>query len=234
MSNCRAQALKTQLSEAEAKAMLVKAGIPVLPYRVVRDAEKAVEAAEKMGYPVVLKVHSPDVVHKTDVGGVRLNLRDAGEVRAAFYSVLETVRQKCPGVDIEEVIVSPFLTGGVEVITGVTRDPQFGPVLMFGLGGVFVEVLKDVSFRVLPIGPPDAMDMIRSVKGYPVIAGTRGRGPLDLESLRSMLCAVSRMVETHPEIEELDMNPVFLFGTGLMVVDARMLVSGARPGSRDQ
>lgn len=229
MTDCHPEAQKRQLSEAEAKDLLVRAGIPVLPYRVVCDAEGAVQAAEELGYPVVLKVHSRAVVHKTDVGGVRLNLADAGEVRTAFYSLLATVRQTCPGVDIREVMVAPFVTGGVEVIIGVIRDPQFGPVLMFGLGGVFVEVLKDVSFRVLPIGPLDATDMIRSTKGYPVLAGTRGRASLDLDGLRDTLCAVSRMVDTHPEIEELDLNPVFVFGTGLMVVDARMLI-GAAPG----
>jgi acyl-CoA synthetase (NDP forming) len=215
---------RTVLTEIESKEILAEAGIPVAKATLARTPQEAAEAATKAGFPVVLKIVSPDITHKSDVGGVRVGLRSVEEVRSAFDDIVASVKSKQPEARIEGVAVQPMAPQGTEVIVGMSKDPQFGPVLMFGLGGIFVEVLKDVAFRIVPLEPRDARQMIREIKGFPVLQGVRGQEPADLEALESLLLKLSEFVEAHPEIDELDLNPVFAYKDGCLAVDARIVV----------
>ena len=195
-------------------------GIATTGYLVAGSEDEAAEMAHTVGYPVALKIVSPDVVHKSDSGGVRLNLS-----RSRGGPGRPTGRSSAPtATSISSASPSRrWPPPGVEAIIGVTRDPNFGPVLMFGLGGIFVEVLKDVTFRILPVTERDVEEMIGEIKGYPLLAGYRGRS-VDLAALKNLLLEISDLVTAFPEIRELDLNPVFLYETGHMVVDARMFV----------
>ncbi len=215
---------RTVLTEIESKQILDEAGIPVAKAQLARTAKEASAAAEKAGLPVVLKIVSPDVTHKSDVGGVRLGLKSASEVEAAFDEIVAAVKSKQPDARIEGVAVQHMAPPGTEVIVGMSKDPQFGPVLMFGLGGIFVEVLKDVAFRIVPLEPRDARQMVREIKGFPVLQGVRGQDPADLGALEGLLLKLSEFIEAHPEIEELDLNPVFAYRDGALAVDARIVV----------
>jgi len=215
---------RTVLTEIESKQVLEEAGVPTATARLAKTAEEAVNAAKKFGYPAVLKVVSPDVTHKSDVGGVRLGLDSPEAVTAAFAEIVEAVKKRQPDARIEGVAVQKMARPGIEVIVGMSKDPQFGPVLMFGLGGILVEVLKDVAFRIVPLEPRDARQMVREIKGFPVLQGFRGQEPADLEALEKLLLKVSAFVEAHPEIEELDLNPVFAYKDGAIAVDARIVV----------
>mgnify|MGYP000317884841 FL=1 len=215
---------RTVLTEIESKQILEEAGIPTASARLATSADEAVKAAKELGYPVVLKIVSPDVTHKSDVGGVRLGLDSPETVTAAFAEISEAVKRHEPNARIEGVAVQKMARPGIEVIVGMSKDPQFGPVLMFGLGGVLVEVLKDVSFRIVPLEPRDARQMVREIKGFPVLQGFRGQEPADLEALEKLLLKVSAFVDAHPEIEELDLNPVFAYKDGALAVDARIVV----------
>jgi acyl-CoA synthetase (NDP forming) len=216
---------RTLLSEVEAKEVLREAGVPVTGTTLATSADEAVKQAEAAGYPVVLKVVSPDISHKSDAGGVKLNLQDAGQVREAYAAILASCRQHVPGARITGVAVQHMAPAGTEVIVGMTTDPQFGPVMMFGLGGIMVEVLKDVSFRLVPLSERDAGQMIDEIKGKPVLDGVRGQPGADLAALRSTILGVSKFVEAHPEIRELDLNPVFAYPDGALAVDARIVIS---------
>jgi len=215
---------RTVLSEIESKQVLEEAGVPIATARLAETAEEAAKAAKEFGYPVVLKVVSPDVTHKSDVGGVRLGLDSPEAVTAAFAEIVESVKKHQPDARIEGVAVQRMARPGIEVIIGMSKDPQFGPVLMFGLGGILVEVLKDVAFRIVPLEPRDARQMVREIKGFPVLQGFRGQEPADLEALEKLILTVSTFVEAHPEIEELDLNPVFAYKDGAIAVDARIVV----------
>ncbi len=215
---------RTVLTEIESKQVLEEAGIPTARARLARTAAEAVKLAKGAGFPVVLKVVSPDVTHKSDVGGVRLGLDSPQAVEAAFAEIAAAVKARQPDARIEGVAVQAMAAPGIEVIMGMSKDPQFGPVLMFGLGGVLVEVLKDVAFRIVPLEPRDARQMVREIKGFPVLQGYRGQDPADLEALERLLQRLSEFVEAHPEIEELDLNPVFAFKDGAIAVDARIVV----------
>ncbi len=212
------------LSEVEAKQILAEAGIPVVETRLAKTPEDAVAIANELGYPVALKIVSPQITHKSDVGGVRLNVADARGVVLAFEEIVNNARRAVPDAIIEGVSVQRMAKPGVEVIIGMTKDPQFGPVLMFGLGGVLVEVLKDVAFRIVPLAPRDAKQMIREIKGYPLLEGYRGQPPCDVSALEQMLLRLSEFVDAHPEIAELDLNPVFAYPDGAVAVDARVVL----------
>ena len=212
------------LTEVESKQILEEAGIPAASARLARTADEAVKAAAELGYPVVLKIVSPEVTHKSDVGGVKLDLDSEETVAAAFQEITKAVKRQQSEARIEGVAVQKMARPGIEVIVGMSKDPQFGPVLMFGLGGVLVEVLKDVAFRIVPLEARDARQMIREIKGFPVLEGFRGQEPADLEALEKLLLKVSAFVEAHPEIEELDLNPVFAYKDGTLAVDARIVV----------
>ena len=218
---------RTLLSEVESKQLLEGAGIRTSGARAAQSADDAVALADELGYPVVLKVLSPDVAHKSDVGGVALDLRDAATVRQAFDAMMTSITSAAPSARIDGVSVQQQAPAGVEVIVGMTKDPQFGPVIMFGLGGILVEVLRDVAFRLVPLEPRDAREMIREIKGFAVLQGYRGAEPADLTALERLLLDVSRFVDSHPEIEELDLNPVFVYPEGALAVDARVIISPA-------
>ena len=212
------------LNEVEAKEVVRDAGIPVVEAKQAATKEEAVATAKALGFPVVVKVASPDFLHKSDIGGVKVNLKSEAEVEAAWDEIMDAAKKANPSASIQGVAVQKMAVQGTEVIIGGTKDPQFGPVLMFGLGGVFVEVLKDVAFRVVPITRRDARQMIRDIKGYPVLEGYRTQGPADLAALEEALLNTSRLMEEHPEIKELDLNPIFAYPQGIAAVDARIIL----------
>jgi acetate---CoA ligase (ADP-forming) subunit beta len=218
---------RTLLSEVEAKDVLREAGVPVAKTTLATSADEAVKQAEAAGYPVVLKVVSPDIAHKSDAGGVVLNLNSADDVRASYDAIVASCTKHVPGARITGVAVQHMAPQGTEVIVGMTTDPQFGPVMMFGLGGIMVEVLKDVSFRLVPLKERDAGQMIDEIKGRPVLAGVRGQPPADIDALKSTILKVSEFVASHPEVQELDLNPVFAYPDRALAVDARIIVSEA-------
>lgn len=212
------------LTEVEAKMLLHAAGIAVAQAKLAQTREEALHHAREIGFPVTLKICSPDIVHKSDIGGVKLNLKSEDEVNEAFAAIITAVRQHHPSATIDGVSVQPMAKPGVEVIIGLTTDPQFGPILMFGLGGIAVEILKDVVFRLAPLTPRDASSMIREIRGLPLLTGHRGQPPVDLAALEHMLIQVSALVAAHPEIKELDLNPVFAYADGCLAVDARIVL----------
>lgn len=216
---------RTLLNEVEAKQVLREAGVAATATTLATTREEAQQQAESMGYPVVLKVVSPDIAHKSDVGGVKLNLQNAEEVGEAFDEIMANAQKAEPNAKILGVSVQEMAKQGTEVIVGMTTDPQFGPVMMFGLGGIMVEVLKDVSFRLVPLEEKDARQMIAEIKGKPILDGVRGQPAADVEALEKTILQVSQFVEQHPEIRELDLNPVFAYPDGAMAVDARIVVS---------
>jgi acyl-CoA synthetase (NDP forming) len=213
------------LTEVESKQLLEEAGIPIVRARLATTSDAAVQAARDIGFPVVLKVVSPQITHKSDVGGVKLDLKSAEEVADAFDEIMAAARGAAPDATIDGVSVQQMARPGIEVIVGVSTDPQFGPVIMFGLGGILVEVLKDVSFRIIPIASRDARQMIHEIKGFPLLEGYRGQDPADLAALESLLLRVSAFVEQQPEVSELDLNPVFAYKDGALAVDARIVLS---------
>jgi len=216
---------RTVLTELEAKDLLKQAGIKVNDTRLATARSQAVALAREMGFPVVLKIASPDVIHKSDAGGVKVGLRSQRQVGQAYQEIMASVRAKHPQARLQGVTVQAMARPGVEVIIGVSQDPQFGPVLMFGLGGIWVEVLKDVAFRLIPITPYDAREMIREIKGFPLLEGYRGQEPAHLPTLEGILLQVSELVEKHPQIQELDINPIFAYRDGAVAVDARVILA---------
>jgi len=204
-------------------------GIPVLSLQLARTAPEAVKVAEKTGYPVAVKVASPDILHKTDVGGVVLGLENAEQVAAAFEQVLRKVRESSPGARISGVYVQEMAPLGHEVIVGASRDPGFGPLVMFGMGGVYVEVLEDVSFRLAPITRAEARAMMEETRGARLLRGVRGERPADREAIADVLARVSWLVVDCPQVAELDINPLMVWeeGRGVMAVDVRVLLGGS-------
>ena len=215
---------RTLLTEIEAKALLKQAGLNVVETRLARSEDEAVSTARELGFPVVLKIASPDVVHKTDAGGVKLNLKTSAQVAKAYEDILKSVKEKYPEAKVQGVSVQKMAKPGVEIIIGMSKDAQFGPVIMFGLGGVWVEVLKDVAFRIVPLEPRDAHEMVQEIKGRPLLEGYRGQEAVDIGNLEKMILKVSSFVEQHPEIKELDLNPVVAYKDGAIAVDARVVL----------
>jgi acyl-CoA synthetase (NDP forming) len=212
------------LTEVESKELLKGAGVSVIETKLAKSREEAVSISRQLGFPVVLKIASPDIVHKSDGGGVRLGLKNASQVGKAYDDIMPAIRQKYPEARLQGVAVQRMARPGVEVIIGMFKDAQFGPVLMFGLGGILVEVLKDVSFRIVPLSRRDAAEMLREIKGYPLLEGYRGQEVVDISYLEELLLKVSSFVEQTPEIKELDLNPVFAYSDGAVAVDARIIL----------
>jgi acetate---CoA ligase (ADP-forming) len=206
-------------------AVLDAYGIPTLRAGGAATAEGAVEAARQIGFPVVMKVDSPDIVHKTDVGGVVLDLRSEDDVRAAYDAMLQRVRSRQPDARIDGVTVERYVRGGRETIIGVSQDPSFGPVIMFGMGGIYVEALKDVAFRIQPVSDIDAREMVREIRGYRLLEGMRGEAPADIAAIEETIQRVSQLVGDHPSILEMDINPFVVLEQGGVVVDARIRVA---------
>ena len=218
--------VKTQnlLTEVESKDLLKKAEIPVVETKLARSKKEAIAISRTMGFPVVLKINSPDVVHKSDAGGVKLGLANTAQVGKAYSQIMSSIKQAYPDARMEGVSVQTMAPPGVEVIVGMSKDPQFGPVLMFGLGGILVEVLKDVSFRIVPLTERDAREMIKEIKGYPVLQGYRGQKPASIPALEQLIVKVSEFVEKNPQIKELDLNPIFAYPDKAVAVDARIIL----------
>lgn len=212
------------LNEVEAKDLLRAAGLPVVATRWARTPDEATAQAAELGYPVAAKVIAPQILHKSDVGGVRLNLRDAAAVRQAFAS-LQVVAAGVPGAEFQGIAVQPMATPGLELVLGANRDPQFGPVLLFGLGGVFVEVLHDVALRVAPLRERDAEEMLDEIRGRALLDGARGQPPIDRAPVVEALCRLSDLMLSQPRIAEVDLNPVLGYPDGLLAVDARVLLT---------
>lgn len=217
------------LSVSEAFEVLECYGVPVAPFRIARQEDEVVEAAVEMGYPIVLKAVSQDIVHKTEAGAVKLDLRDEDSLRTAWRDISAALESESDEAREAGVLVQRMWTGGRETILGMTMEPQFGPIVMFGLGGVYVEVLRDVAFRVQPVSTVDASEMIRSLRGYRILEGVRGEKGVDLEQLAEVIGRVSQLVGDQPEIREMDINPFLAFpqGQDSVAVDARFRVGPA-------
>lgn len=215
------------LSADEVRQVLKDFSLPLPPSSICLNGDDAVQAAKRMGFPVALKLASRQIVHKTEFGGVQLNLQDESAVRAAFARIHQRLAAADKLDAFDGVLVQPMIAGGVELMVGVSQDPSFGPLLAFGLGGVYVEILKDVCFRVTPITDADAKEMIHNIRGYPLLEGYRGHAPADLAAIEDLLLRVARLVEEIPEIAELDLNPVIALppGRGCCIVDARIRVA---------
>jgi acyl-CoA synthetase (NDP forming) len=184
----------------------------------------AVRFANKIGYPVVLKIVSPEVIHKSDVGGVEVDLKGDNEVRCGYRRIITNVKKNDPEARIVGIIVQEMAPPSTEVIVGAIKDPQFGPVVMFGLGGIFVEVLKDVAFRVVPFTEDEASDMISEIKAYPILKGYRNTPPADTKTIANILLNASRLMTDYPLIKEIDLNPILVYQKGAKAVDARIII----------
>jgi acetyl-CoA synthetase (ADP-forming) len=215
---------RKSLLETEAKAICIEYGIPVTRFELSTSEDEAVKFADTVGFPTVLKIVSQDIIHKSDIGGVIVGLKDEADVRQGYKRILQNVKKHDPKARIAGVLVQEMAPASTEVIVGATKDPQFGPAIMFGLGGVFVEVLKDVTFRVAPITEDDAVEMISEVKAYPLLKGYRNTPPADTDAITRILLSISRLVIDHMEIKELDLNPVIVYEKGAKTVDARIIL----------
>jgi len=217
----RVPADREVLHEVEAKGLLRGAGLPVIRTRLATSAAAAVEVARAYGYPVAAKVVSPQVVHKSDEGGVRLGIVSDDALTQAFGD-LRAVLERIPGGVFDGVAVQPMAAAGVELVIGAHRDPQFGPVVMVGLGGIFVEVLRDVALRVAPLSLLDAESMLDELRGRPLLVGARGGRGVDRVALTNMLCTLAELMLQEPRIAWVDLNPVFGYPDGVLAVDARV------------
>ncbi|MDE1890128.1 MAG: acetate--CoA ligase family protein [Planctomycetota bacterium] len=213
-----------ELLEPEPKELIEIFGIPTTRRTVATSPADAVKAATAIGYPVVLKIVSPDVSHKTDVGGVKVGINSDEGVRVAYEEIIGNVKKRQPDARINGILVEEMAKASTEVIVGGLRDPQFGPAVMFGLGGIFVEVFKDVSFRIAPIEEHEALDMINEVKGAKILKGFRNTEALDISTLAQTIMHVSDMMVSIEEIKEIDLNPVIVYPQGLKSVDARVII----------
>jgi acyl-CoA synthetase (NDP forming) len=213
------------LNEVEAKELLKQAGIPVIETCLAKTEKEAISLSKEIGFPVVMKIISPDIIHKSDIGGVILGLANAAQVGRAYREMMLSVKQKQPGARVEGVSVQKMAPPGVEIIIGMNKDSQFGPVIMFGLGGVLVEVLKDVAFRLVPVSTLDAAEMVREIRGYTLLQGYRGQEPVDISRLEEIIVKISDFIENNPQIEELDINPLMATGDSIVALDARIVIS---------
>ena len=213
-----------QLPLHQALLLIAEKGLTCAPFDLADSPRKASEIAQQHGFPVALKISSPDIVHKSDAGGVELNLNTPAAVEKAYDQVLARVGKAFPQAQVDGVLVNKMAPPGQEVIIGMNRDPQFGPIILFGLGGVLVEIFRDVALRHLPLNREDALEMIQEIKGYPILAGYRGQPVVDLLPLADCLLAVAQIAEEYPEIVEIDLNPVFAYPEGILVADARIIM----------
>jgi acetate---CoA ligase (ADP-forming) subunit beta len=212
------------LLETEAKAICTKYGIPVTKFKLAKSEAEATTFADQIGYPIVLKIVSPNIIHKSDAGGVIVNLKTPEEVTGGYNKIIENVKKYKADAKIVGVLVQEMAPQSTEVIVGAIKDPQFGQTIMFGLGGIFVELLKDVNFRVAPITSEDAKEMITQLKAYPLLKGYRNTPPADIDALVAILCNTSHLIMDYPEIKELDLNPIMAYSKGAKTVDARIIL----------
>ena len=220
----RAKAEKRSLLETEAKELLKEYGIPVPDFKLIKSEDEIIELTKEINFPIVMKIVSPDIIHKTDAGGVKLNIKDETEAESAYQEIIFQAKKYNKEARIEGVIAYTMVPQGTEIIIGMMKDPHFGPVIMFGLGGIFVEILKDISFRILPIEERDAREMVNEIKGFEILKGVRGEGPKNIKAIKNLLLKISQLALENPEINEIDLNPIFVFEKGLQIVDARMIL----------
>jgi acyl-CoA synthetase (NDP forming) len=215
------------IGDAEARDIMEAYGIRIPASKLATTAEEAVEFAEEIGYPLVMKIASPDILHKTDVGGVKLGLSDATDVRDAFDLLVYRATRYMPDAEIWGCLVQEMIKGGKEIIVGMNCDPQFGPLMMFGLGGIYVEALKDVAFRIAPFSRQEAKEMLTEIRSYSLLKGVRGERPSDTEAIIDTLLRLSQLVTDFPEIMEMDINPLIVFeaGRGVVGVDMRLVLA---------
>lgn len=215
---------KKALAEPDAKEILRYCSVPVPKFQVVKDVNGAMEAAEKIGYPLVLKIVSPDIIHKSDIGGVAVGIPDAKEIELRWSTMILSVADENPTAMIEGFLIEEMVPKGVEVIVGAVKDDQFGTYVMFGTGGVSVELMKDVSFRLGPIDKDEALEMMGEVKGFPLLTGFRGSTYKDLDAVAEVIVKLSRTVEEIDGLKELEINPLIVYERGVMAVDARAVL----------
>jgi len=214
------------LLEPESKALIKELGITTTDFRTAANAEEAKKVAKKIGFPVVMKILSPQVIHKTDAGGVKLNIDSEDEAEKAFNEIVENAKKYKKDAEIRGVLIEKMVKTSTEIIVGVTRDPTFGPAIMFGLGGIFVELLKDVSFRIAPITEKDAKEMIQEIKALPMLQGFRGGPNVDLKQITDVLVKISQFsIDFMDDILEIDLNPIFAYDDHLLTVDARVILT---------
>jgi len=211
---------QTVFTEFESKKLLNEIGIPVPHQKLTSSKEDTLSAAKEIGFPVVLKLMAEDVVHKSDIGAVKLNIKNEKEAGEAFDELMNIPSQKEKKISVQKMADEPI----TELIIGMTTDAQFGPALMFGIGGILVELLEDVSFRIAPITEYDAKEMIHEIKGFPILDGYRGKPKADINAIVETLMKISELVTKHEEINEMDLNPVFIYDKGLVCVDARIIL----------
>jgi len=220
----KAKKEKRPLLETEAKELLREYGIPVPDFRLIKTEDEIGKIKEKFGYPLTMKIVSPDIIHKSDAGGVKVGIKNEKEAKLAYQDIVFKAKEYNKKARISGVITYSMVPQGTEIIIGMMQDPHFGPVIMFGLGGIFVEILEDTSFRILPIEERDAQEMITEIKGYEILKGVRGEPPKDIQAIKEVLMKVSQLTFENPEINEIDLNPIFIFEKGLQVVDARIIL----------
>ena len=216
----KTEAGQTVLTEFESKQLLQEIGIPIPEQVLSSTKEETISACEKIGFPVVLKLMAEDVVHKSDTGAVKLNIKDKTQAETAFDDLMKIDAKSEKKISVQQMAPEPI----TELIIGMTTDPQFGPALMFGIGGILVELLEDVSFRIAPITEYDAQEMIHEIKGFPILDGYRGKPKADITAIVDTLMKISDLVVKYEEINEMDLNPVFIYDKGLICVDARIIL----------
>lgn len=220
----RVKRKRNNLTELESREVLTHYGIPLVESEIVKTIEDAKKFVDRIGYPVVLKVVSPQIIHKSDVSGVVIDIRNEKELFQAYHQIIKSVEEKAPKAVIDGFFIQKMIPRDREVIIGGKWDPTFGQTIAFGLGGIFVELFEDVSFRVVPITKEDALGMIKEIKAYKILKGYRGKKPVSINALIDILLKTSKMLEENPEIKELDINPVFALADRAVAGDARIII----------
>jgi len=216
---------KRNLTEAEAYELLSKYGLPVPKYSVASSEEEALKQATGLEFPLVMKIVSPDIIHKTDIGGIKMNISNLAQIKKAYKSIIYHVMKNKPEARIHGMLFYKQAPKGVEVIVGMIRDPQFGPTVMFGLGGIFTEILKDVAFRVCPVERADIEEMLTEIQGIKMLQGYRGQARCDVNAIIDIILQISRLALDHPAIRGIDLNPILTYEKGALVVDAKVFLN---------
>jgi acetyl-CoA synthetase (ADP-forming) len=216
---------KRNLTEAEAYELLSKYGIPVPKYSVVSSEEELLKLATRLEFPLVMKIVSPDIIHKTDIGGIEMNISNLEQIKKAYKNIIYHVMENKPEARINGMLFYKQAPKGVEVIVGMIRDPQFGPTVMFGLGGIFIEILKDVAFRVCPVERADIEEMLTEIEGIKMLQGYRGQPRCDVNSIIEIILQISRLALDYPVIKEIDLNPIIVNEKDALVVDAKVFLN---------
>ncbi|MCL2172494.1 MAG: acetate--CoA ligase family protein [Nitrososphaerota archaeon] len=215
---------RTALLESEAKTIMTEYGVSVPKFQLATNEKEAAQIAQNIGFPVVAKIVSPEIIHKSDAGGVKVGLKTAADVEVAYKTIMENAKKYNPNARLLGVLVMEMAPQGTEVIVGAIKDPQFGATIMFGLGGIFVEVLKDVTFKIAPVNLEEAKEMITGLKASALLKGYRNSPAADVDALAQIIVNVSKLLIAHPEIKELDLNPVLAYAKGASTVDARIII----------